>query len=139
MENKLQTTATAGAVSVFSGNMPDLSKATAAPLELSGEYWTPEREGETRRMFFKELRMEQSINPEMGETIDLPVVCFVDNSTGALRLVRNASRRLVGVFEMQAASIKEGDPFEITYLGKVKNKNNAFRSDNWSVKPLAIQ
>ena len=29
-------------VEVFSGNLPDLNKADAAPLELNGEYWTPE-------------------------------------------------------------------------------------------------
>ena len=47
----------------FAGSLPDLSKAEAAPLELNGEYWTPEREGEVRRMFFKELRVETTTDP----------------------------------------------------------------------------
>ena len=26
---------------IFAGKLPDLSKAEPAPLELTGEYWTP--------------------------------------------------------------------------------------------------
>ena len=120
-------------------NLPDLSQAEAEPVELSGEYWTPEKEGETRRLFFVGLNIENVVDMESGETRELLVARFAENVGGNLRAVRNGSRRLVGIFESFAASIKPGDPFEITYLGKKKNASNSFRSDNWSVKRLIMK
>lgn len=120
-------------------HLPDLSQAEAEPIELSGEYWTPEKEGETRRLFFVGLNMENVVEMESGETRELLVAQFAENIDGNLRAVRNGSRRLVGIFESFAATIKPGDPFEITYLGKRKNVSNSYKSDNWSVKRLIIQ
>ena len=120
-------------------NLPDLSQAEPEPVELSGEYWTPEKEGETRRLFFVGLNVENVVDMESGETRELLVARFAENVDGNLRAVRNGSRRLVGIFESFAASIKPGDPFEITYLGKKKNASNSFSSDNWSVKRLILK
>lgn len=118
-------------------NLPDLNQAKAAPLELTGEYWTPESIGESRRAFFNELRQESSVSVETGETVDILVAYFVWEVGGDRKVFRNASRRLTGVLE--SVKVEKGTPLEITYLGKVKNKNNAFKSDNWSVKPLIIE
>ena len=107
-------------------NLPDLSKAEAEPVELSGEYWTPEKEGETRRLFFVGLNMENVVEMESGESRELLVAQFAENINGELRAVRNGSRRLVGTFE-------------ITYLGKKKNVSNSYKSDNWSVKRLILK
>jgi hypothetical protein len=120
-------------------NLPDLSKAEAEPVEMSGEYWTPEKEGETRRLFFVGLNMENVVEMESGESRELLVAQFAENVNGQLRAVRNGSRRLVGIFESFQASIKPGDAFEITYLGKKKNVSNSYKSDNWSVKRLIIK
>lgn len=118
-------------------NLPDLSTATPEPVEMSGEYWTPEEVGETRRLFFFGLNIENVVDMESGENRELPVVQFVESDgKGGVRSVRNGSRRLVGIFESFAQSIRQGDAFEIVYLGKKKNKNNSFKSDNWSVKRL---
>lgn len=120
-------------------NLPDLSKAQPEPVEMSGEYWTPEDVGESRRLFFFGLNIENVVDMESGETRELPVVQFVEgDGKGGVRSVRNGSRRLVGIFESFAQSIKQGDAFEIMYLGKKKNKNNSFKSDNWSVKRLTF-
>lgn len=126
------------ALSVFSQPLADLSKATPEPIEMAGDYWSPEHEGETKRLFFVGLHMEQAVNMDTGENTDLLTVRFVENNGGNLRVVRNSSRRLVGIFESFASSIREGDAFEIQYLGKVKNKNNGFKSDSWSVRRLMI-
>lgn len=126
------------ALAVFGGNLPDLSKAKAEPVELSGEYWTPENPGETKRLYFVELMPECVIEPESGETRDLLVVKFAEPTADGVRVLRNGSRRLVGIFESLGNVIHPGDAFEITYLGKKKNKNNAFKSDNWSVKRLIV-
>lgn len=127
-------------VKVDFANLPDLAQATPEPVEMSGEYWTPEEVGETRRLFFFGLNLENVVDMESGETRELPVVQFVEpDGKGGVRSVRNGSRRLVGIFESFASSIKQGDAFEIAYLGKKKNKNNAYKSDNWSVRRLTIQ
>lgn len=119
-------------------NLPDLSKAKVQPVELSGEYWTPEKEGETKRVFFAGITEEYVLEPETGESRTLAVAKFVEQRDGQLRAIRNGSRRLVGIFEQFAASVKPGDAFEITYLGKKKNNTNSFKSDNWSVKALTF-
>lgn len=120
-------------------HLPDLSQAEAEPVEMSGEYWTPEKEGETRRLFFVGLNMENVVEMESGETRELLVAQFAEMVDGKLRSVRNGSRRLVGIFESFAATIKPGDPFEITYLGKKKNVSNSFKSDHWSVHRLVVK
>lgn len=120
----------------FMADLPDLSKATAAPLELTGEYWTPEKEGEVKRMFFKEIRQELAIDMVSGKDIELSVAYFVEVQDGNKKVVRQASKRLTGALE--TLKISAGMPLEITYLGKKKNKTNSFMSDNWSIKPLFI-
>ena len=120
-------------------NLPDLSKAEVAPVELAGEYWSPVDVGEKKRVFFVGITEETVVEMETGENRQLTVVKFVENVDGDLRALRNGSRRLVGIFEQFASTIKPGDAFEITYLGKKKNQNNSFKSDNWSVKNLIIR
>lgn len=122
---------------VFAGQLPDLTKAEASPLELNGEYWTPIEVGENRRMFFKDLRVEQAIDQRTGENIELLVAYFVEPlPDGRRRVVRQASRRLTAVFENFADTIVPGMAFEITYKGKMKNKSNQNMSDTWSIVPL---
>lgn len=121
-------------------NLPDLAQATPEPVEMSGEYWTPEEVGETRRLFFFDLNIENVVDMESRETYELPVVRFLEpDGEGGVRSVRNGSCRLVGIFESFAMSIKQGDAFEIKYLGRKKNKSNARKSDCWSVRRLTIQ
>lgn len=119
--------------------LPDLSGVEPEPVELSGEYWTPKEKNECKRLFFVGLNTENVVDMATGETRELLVAQFVENVDGVARAVRNGSRRLVGIFESFAASIKTGDAFEITYLGKRKNANNNFFSDNWSVKRLILK
>lgn len=121
---------------VFAVDLPDLSTAEAAPLELTGEYWSPEKEGETKRMYFNEVRMESTIDAQ-GQDIELPVAYFVEIRDGRKVVVRQAGRRLVAVFE--TFKVPAGTPVEIVYLGKKKNKTNPYMSDHWSVRPLSIQ
>lgn len=129
----------APAVAVDFRHLPDLSSVDAEPIEMSGEYWTPSAVGESKRLFFVGLNTESVVDMATGETRELLVAQFAENNGGVVRAVRNGSRRLVGIFESFAASIKTGDAFEITYLGKRKNANNNFFSDNWSVKRLILK
>ena len=130
MENKMIKT------DFFMVDLPDLSRAEAAPVELNSEYWSPEKQGETRRLFFKEINLEVVIDPTSGKDIELPVAYFIEAIDGIKKLIRQASKRLVGALEI--IKIQQGTPVEITYLGKVKNKTNQFLGDGWSIKPLYV-
>lgn len=122
-------------VSVFDGDLPSLETAKVAPISMNSEYWTPEKVGEKRRLFFLDLRVEAVIDAQSGETVDLTVLYFVDSNKN---VIRQASRRLVGVFENRINSLRPGMAFEIEYLGKKKNATNSFQSDHWSVYELYL-
>ena len=121
----------------FAGKLPDLEKMECAPLELSGEYWTPENVGESKRMFFNEIRYETTTDPASGNEVELPVAYFVILENGNKKVIRQASRRLTGVIE--SLNIAQGTPLEITYQGKKKNKTNPFMSDHWSIRPRILK
>ena len=120
-------------------NLPDLSTAEAAPVELLGEYWTPTTAGETKRVFFIDIVNTNSIDPASGETVELSSVRFLEKQAdGSYRTIRNSSKRLVAAFEVFSGDIS-GKPFEVRYEGKKRNSTNSFMSDNWSVRPLIIK
>ena len=147
MNDLATTTATTpskrGVISVdIEGNLPSLADATALPISLNFSYWTPdEKGGETKRVYFLEVRAEkvQSINSQ--ETIDLECAIFIEQlADGSIQQIGNGSKRLVGPL-MNAVDnglVKQGTPLEIKHLGKKKNKSNSFFSDDWSIKPLII-
>lgn len=123
-------------------DLPSLEDAQELPIDLCGNYWTPEHPGEFRKMFFVDIKPQKVLsatNPD--ELIDLDCATFLERSEdGTVQTVTNGSRRLVGILEqyIENGSLKSGTPLKITYMGKRKNKTNNFQSDNWSVKPLRI-
>lgn len=128
-------TAAPSEVSVFSGELPSLETAQVAPISMTSEYWTPEKIGEKRRLYFFDMRVESTIDKQSGEDMELTVLYFVDDKKN---VIRQASRRLVGVFESRISTLRPGMAFEIEYLGKKKNATNSFQSDHWSVYELYI-
>lgn len=129
-------------VDLQTGNLPDLSKADVMPVDLTGNYWTPEKEGESKRLFFVDIRPEKVLSSSgTGEIIDLDCAVFIEQAEGSVKTITNGSRRLVGVLEsyLMQGLIGQGTPLLITYLGKKRNKTNQFSSDNWSIKPLRIE
>ena len=122
--------------------LPNLQDAKEIPIDLSGNYWTPENAGESKRMFFVEIKNQQVLSANgTGELIDLECAMFLEQKAdGTVQTVVNGSRRLVGILEqyVQNGSISQGAPLLITYLGKRKNKTNSFQSDSWSIRPLLI-
>lgn len=117
--------------------LPDLSKAKESTVDLIPEYWTPETPGETKRLFFAGLANVEDTDEETGETRTRPTVYFYEKAGGELKLISNASKRLLGAFE--SGAIQQGQPIVVTYLGKIANKTNAFKSDNWKVKKLIVE
>lgn len=114
---------------------PSLTDYEPSGVELCPEYWTPETEGESKRLIFvgvAERRMPSAEDPE--QLVDLPCAIFVQPDPAPARVIANGSKRLVGLFE--EGTYKPATPFEITYLGKRKNSSNSFKSDAWSVIEL---
>ena len=120
----------------FSQPLPNIENAEVAPFDLMADYWTPEKPGEHKRVFFDKIdnRLVKDLNSD--NLIDLECAYFLEQKDGEVKTVSNGSKRLVGA--IQANGIKRGCPLLITFLGKSKNKSNNFSSDSWSIKPLVI-
>ncbi|MCS2293093.1 hypothetical protein [Bacteroides thetaiotaomicron] len=130
------------AADLSKNDLPSLEDAQELPIDLCGKYWTPEKPGEFRKMYFVEIKPQKVLSvTSPDELIDLDCATFLEKSAdGTVQTVTNGSRILVGILEqyIENGSLKSGMPLKITYMGKRKNKTNNFQSDNWSVKPLRI-
>lgn len=127
----------------LNGTLPNLhTQAKEVSIDLSSSYWTPEKEGEQMRGFYQRIENSTYTNERSGEVIELPCVIFIaQNKQGEVSTIRNGSKRLVAAIEdaVSEGRIVPGMPLLITYLGKEKNKTNAYMSDRWSVKPLIVE
>lgn len=142
METQIEKKNENGLVKPFdlAGNLPDLSAAKEVPADLTSEYWTPEKEGEFKLVFFQELKDSTCLDQETGEEIQLPCAFMIEQKEDrSLQTVRNGSKRLVGALDesLKSGAIERGTPLKITFLGAQKNKNNNFKSDRWSIRPLS--
>ncbi len=124
-------------VARFVSEIPDLSQAKPAPIGLDSTYWTPTVDGESKRLFFMDLRTDQIMDDRTGELIDLETAYFVEPTPEGNVVIRQSSKWLVGVIERNADKIVEGTPFEITYKGKKRTKSGN-QCDTWSIVPLQI-
>lgn len=121
--------------------LPDLNddeNVQLAKYDLTVEYWTPESEGETKRLFFKEI--QDMVNPSTrdGEIEkEVPNAIFIEHTPEGYRTIRNASKRLVAA--LVNWNVQPYTALEITYMGKERNKTNQYMSDRWSVRPLIIK
>jgi len=123
--------------------MDDLEEAAVMPIELTSVYWTPETVNESLRVIFLGIEKvpmlplgseDKSLLNEDGMVL-LPCAYFLTSDDNRVIKICNSSKRLIST--LQGSFVKPDTPLLITYLGKKKNKNNAFLSDSWSVKPLA--
>lgn len=95
-------------------DLPSLEDAQELPIDLCGNYWTPEHAGEFRKMFFVEIKPQRVLsatNPD--ELIDLDCATFLERTEdGTVQTVTNGSRRLVGILEqyIENGSLKTGTP-----------------------------
>jgi len=117
-------------------DLPDLGSAQELPIDLMSTYWTPEKEGEVKNLFFSTIEEAELVDNDSGEVKMLRTAFFYEKTADGIKTIRNASKRLVGAIE--SSRIARGTPVRITYLGKKKNVNNAFKSDDWTIKPLLI-
>lgn len=125
-------------VDLNGGDIPDLDDAFVSPLELAGNYWTPENPGDSKRLYFdciKEIEVQSIQEPDT--LIPLPCAFFYEVKKGVVTNHCNGSKRLVAILENN--HIERGMPILVTYMGKKPNTTNSFKSDHWSVKPLMLK
>jgi len=120
----------------MNGQLPDLAEAEVMPFDLMADYWTPEKSMESKRVIFTKIDSRMVLDQQSQDLIELECAFFIESTKEGARTVSNGSKRLVG--SLQANGIQPGTPLLITYLGKKSNRTNAFKSDNWSVKPLRL-
>jgi len=120
----------------FSKELPDLSESKSKGFDLAGSYWTPEKVGEEKRMFFTGFVIEKVPTVQGDGLVDLEVARFIEVVNGDRKMVSQGSKRLVST--LQNYNIEEGTPLLIVYQGKKKNKTNSFESDTFSIIPLSI-
>lgn len=119
-------------------DLPDLDNADVVPFDMNATYWTPEKPGERRRVYFDSIKiatMRDAKEPDV--LVDLPCAFFYEKTGGETRAIRNASKRLIAILENN--NLERGTPIQIEYVGKKKNSTNNYLSDDWSVKPLMIK
>lgn len=118
-------------------NIIKLNNLAAAPrvgLNLAATYWSPEQPGETKRLYFIDIKILTNVNENTGETKELNTLVMVDPETR--EIIHQSSARLVGIFQRENPIPYQ--PFEIVYKGKVKNSTNAYMSDAWEVYKLDV-
>lgn len=118
-------------------NIDQLETGTVAPVDLMSDYWSPEREGDTKKVIFDRLDISLVLAQDTGELLELETAFFFIKEHGVVKQIRNGSKRLIGA--LQTYNIQRGAALEIKYMGKKQNRLNAFKSDNWSIKPILIQ
>ncbi len=138
MSTEVATIESNGLVTVdLNRKLPSLADAEPFPFDLMADYWTPENEGESKRVYFDRIAERAVADQQTGDIIDLECAFFLEEQEGGeLKTISNGSKRLVGA--LQAYNIQKGTPMLITYLGKRKNRTNSFKSDVWSIRPLRI-
>ena len=119
-------------------NIAALHTAEIAPFDLMSDYWSPENKGESKRVIYDRIQTMGTVDQTTGEVIELECAFFFyqEHPDAPIKQIRNGSKRLVGA--IQAFNLERLTPLLIKYMGKVKNKNNANYSDNWSITPLRI-
>ena len=114
--------------------IPNLEEFEVASVDLSYEYWTPEEEGECRRMFFMGIQpMDVPDHQDADKHVSLDCAVFLQtHPSGEHKTIVNGSVRLKSIVER----LDPQTPVQITYRGKKKNRSNGNMSDQWSVVTL---
>ena len=116
-----------------------LATAEVMPIDLVSEYWQPLNQGEQKRVIFNGIQQERAVDTRSGEEVELAVAYFLEATPdGKAKVIRNASRRLVGAFEGKPWFVPGQSMFLITYKGK-KKFNNGNSGDDWSIQEMRLK
>lgn len=132
------------AFDVSKGQLPDLhsEQVFTVPFALESEYWSPEV-GEVKMGFIQACEIHQFPKRDNASImVDVECIKLLEQlPDGTIQNVINGSKRLVDLINtfLKSGKLVPGNPLQITYTGKKKNKTNSNESNTWQVKPIAIK
>ena len=75
------------AADLSKNDLPSLEDAQELPIDLCGNYWTPEKPGEFRKMYFVEIKPQKVLSATSpDELIDLDCATFLEQMVRCRRL-----------------------------------------------------
>jgi hypothetical protein len=129
--------------------LPSLQKLPAAGMPLSINYWSPVKDGESKRLWVMGI-MEMEVQQKdfktglmLPETAMMESVVFIEETGNGMKVRGYTSAKML-VSYVRAAIVR-GEivpgstltPVQITYIGKKLMKNGNSASD-WQILPLII-
>lgn len=141
IQNKITASHAVDIDNINSLDSVDFENVQTKPFSLTPEYWSPEGEGETKVLVYTGINQHEKI-PDFNDSnnmVEKPTAMFIEqrkdkDNKKTYYLLKNASSRLVSTCE----ALIPGHLYEVTYLGKKKNKNNSNMSARWRVLPVYI-
>lgn len=118
---------------ILRADIPGLENHVQESIDLAPEYWSPEGEGEKKRMYY--MGIQPHVVPDQKnkeQNVELSCAVFVEIVADVPRTVINGSVRLVSI----VSALQAQTPVEVTYRGKKKNRTNGNSSAQWSVVTL---
>ena len=104
-------------------SLQKLKDAKRKPIGAVPVYWSPEAEGEVKRVVF--LRVVEGYNipdyNDQEQIIQKNTAFFIEVEDETARILTCAATRLVSYFEEHGLP---GGAYDLVYLGKIKNKTN---------------
>ena len=118
-------------------SLQKLKDAKRKPIGAVPVYWSPEAEGEVKRVVF--LRVVKGYNiPDYNhqeQTIQKNTAFFIEVEDETARILTCAATRLVSYFEEHGLP---GGAYDLVYLGKIKNKTNNNLSSHFEIFPVEM-
>jgi hypothetical protein len=115
----------------------DGSKLKVRDLNLVPDYWSPEQSGETKLLIFWEFLRNDEI-PDMNDpnkTVIKDSCIFIEVKSDKKKVfLKCSATRLVSVMRFAA----KGEVYQVTFVGKKKNKSNNYMSNVFEVYPLEL-
>ena len=117
-------------------NLPEnINGMQRTGIDLVMEYWTPEKIGESKKVYFYGYDTQMYVDKKTAEEKSLEVAIFIERTEqGTWRTIKNGSSNLVN--SLKHLNIQPRAALEIEYQGKQKNKTNEYTSDTWSIYKL---
>ncbi len=124
-------------------SIPDLSNATKHFMPINVEYWTPQTEGEEKKVYIAGINMQEVPDMETGEIKTLECVMMLERQDNSLVRFISASKVLVGhvrdaIHRGEIIPMSTLTPVSIKFLGQKKNKSNAKLSNRWQIIPVIV-
>lgn len=126
-----------GDVKALAKNLKKISSAERKPIGAIPAYWSPEAEGEVKRVLFLQIAVNFQIPDynDVEKTVEKDTAVMLEVTGETATLITCASTRLVSFFRDFG---KEGGAYEVVYTGKMKNKTNNNLSNHFEVYPLSV-